>query len=267
MNQESIAFIGAGNMGGAMVRAACKATAPENVCICDHNPAKTDALRAQCGCAVVTAEQAVRSCRYVVLAVKPQVFAAAVNALLPTLAACADKETVLVSVAAGVSVREIRAMLGELPIPIVRIMPNTPAAVGEGLLLMVPDETVLQPQYDTLCKLLSDSGMLERVTESVLEKAMSVFSCSPAYTYMFIEAMADGAVQLGLPRALAQRYAAQAVKGAAAMVLETGEHPGALKDAVCSPGGYTIRGVAELEKRGFRAACAQAVLVSGGAST
>lgn len=121
-------------------------------------------------------------------------------------------------------------------------------------MLLSPSALVTDAQYDALCDLLQPAGRLEGVSEAILTKAMSVFSCSPAFAYLFIEAMADGAVQLGLPRDMAQRYAAQAVRGAATMVLETGMHPGALKDAVCSPGGYTIQGVNELEKRGFRAA-------------
>jgi pyrroline-5-carboxylate reductase len=267
---NTIAFIGAGNMGGALAAAVCRGTTPESVTVFDPAPEKTAALRATSGCTVATSgADAISRSRYVVLAVKPQIFRTVLDKLLPALQTNAANGTpnVLVSIVAGISLAEIEQQLAEagLTLPVIRVIPNTPVAVGEGLLLLSSSAQVNRTDFDDLCALLRPAGRLEEVPESILTKAMSVFSCSPAFVYLFIEAMADGAVQLGLPRDMAQRYAAQAVRGAAAMVLETGMHPGALKDAVCSPGGYTIQGVAELEKRGFRAAAAQAVLIAGGA--
>ena len=267
---ESIAFIGAGNMGGALVEAICRGTSADQVTIYDPSKERMAALAEKTGCQTAeSGAEAASRCRYVVLAVKPQVFPSVLQALLPTLQrnAAQGRPNVLVSIAAGIGLDAIEAQLAtaQLTLPVIRIIPNTPVAVGEGLLLLTPSGLVTAGQYDALCALLRPAGQLERVSEDILAKAMAVYSCSPAFVYLFIEAMADGAVQLGLPRDMAQRYAAQAVRGAAAMVLESGQHPGALKDAVCSPGGYTIQGVAELEKRGFRAAAAQAILVAGGA--
>ena len=267
---RSIAFIGAGNMGGAIALAACKAIPPTQVHIYNPTAAKSAVLAARCGCTVAPdATSAVSACHFTVLGIKPQITPQVLRGLLPALKNRVDAglPTVLVSIVAGVLIADLATILAEadLTLPIVRVIPNTPAAVGEGLLLMTPSAAVSDDDYAALQEILAPAGMLETVPEPILAQAMAVYSCSPAFVYMFIEAMADGAVQAGLPRDMAQRYAAQAVRGAAAMVLESGQHPGALKDAVCSPGGYTIRGVAELEKHGFRAAAAQAVLIAGGA--
>ena len=139
-------------------------------------------------------------------------------------------------------------------------MPNTPVQVAKGLMVMSALPQAPEQELDALESALLGGGVVERISESLIDAATPVFGCSPAYTYMFIEALADGGVMAGLPRAQAQRFAAQAVLGSAAMVLETGLHPGQLKDAVCSPGGSTIVGVEELEKSGFRAAVAAAVV-------
>lgn len=265
----TIAFIGAGSMGGAIAEAVCRGLDPAQVVVYNPTRAKSEALAARTGCAVAaSAAAAVRACRYVVLGVKPQIFDDVLRGLLPCLRACADagEEKVLVSIAAGVELARIEALLreGGLALPVVRSMPNTPVAVGQGLFLLCPNEAA-EPAMDGLRALLSPCGLVERASEREIELGMAVFSCSPAFVYQFIEAMADGGVELGLPRDKAQRYAAQAVRGAAAMVLESGKHPGQLKDEVCSPGGYTIRGVHALERAGFRAAVADAVVTAGGA--
>ena len=259
----TIAFIGAGNMGGAIAEAVCRGTAPEQVVIYNPTREKSEALAARCGCTVAdSAEAAAAACRYVVLGVKPQIFDGVLRGLLP----CLTPEHVVVSIAAGVPLSRIEAILAEggLENPVVRTMPNTPVAVGQGLMLLCPNEKA-QAHMDDLARLLAPFGLVERATEREIDLGMAVFSCSPAFVYLFIEAMADGGVQLGLPRDKSQRYAAQAVLGSAAMVLGTGRHPGQLKDEVCSPGGYTIRGVHALEEAGFRAAAAEAVIIAGGA--
>ena len=259
----TIAFIGAGNMGGAIAEAVCRGTAPEQVVVYNPTREKSEALAARCGCTVAdSAEAAAAACRYVVLGVKPQIFDGVLRGLLP----CLTPEHVVVSIAAGVPLSRIEAILAEggLENPVVRTMPNTPVAVGQGLVLLCPNEKA-EPFMDELSALLAPCGLVERATEREIDLGMAVFSCSPAFVYLFIEAMADGGVQLGLPRDKSQRYAAQAVLGSAAMVLGTGRHPGQLKDEVCSPGGYTIRGVHALEEAGFRAAAAEAVIIAGGA--
>lgn len=262
-----IAFIGAGNMGGAIVRGACKALDPSEVVIYEPNQAAAAALSAETGCCVAASgSEAVRQAKYVMLCVKPQVFHSVVEDLLPALkeGSQAGEERVVVSIAAGVTIGTIKELLASagLDLPVVRIMPNTPAAIGEGVLLMAPDGVISDGDYAGLEKALACCGLLERTTEGYLDMGSAISGCGPAFVYLFIEALADGGVQIGLPRDKAQTWAAKMVAGAAEMVLQSGSHPGALKDAVCSPGGTTIAGVAELEKRAFRSAAAQAVVAA-----
>ena len=164
----------------------------------------------------------------------------------------------LVSMAAGLSIAALRQMAGG-EYPVIRIMPNTPCSIGKGMTLVTRSENAAEEDTDELCMLLQKAGRFDFVDESLFDAGSAAAGCSPAWAYMFIEALADGAVEAGLPRAKAMEYAAQAVYGAAAMVLETGLHPGALKDAVTSPAGSTIAGVRALEERGFRGAAMSAV--------
>ncbi len=264
MNKNTYAFIGAGNMGGAIIKAVCKTIAPTDVTIFDRDLKKTDELSKQTGCCVaLSAEEAVNKAHYIILCVKPKVLPLALRDLAPVLKnsyVSGDKKTV-VSIAAGIEVGAIKAVLMEsgLELPVIRLMPNTPVAVGKGMILVMPSEDTPEEDITMLNTALSASGAVELFDESIVDAATPVFSCSPAYVYMFIEALADGGVMSGVPRDKAQALAAQAVMGSAAMVLESGKHPGALKDEVCSPGGSTIVGVEELEKAGFRAAVASAV--------
>ena len=256
--ENTFAFIGAGNMGGAIIEAVCRAVEPKNVAVYDRCAEKVQALAEKTGCAPVSdALSAVRDARYIFLCVKPQVEKRAVAEIAPALTG--DK--VIVSIAAGTPIASVKAMLSEsgVTLPVVRLMPNTPVAVGRGLILMAKDETVSDADVQALCAALAPGGMVEPIDESLIDAATPIFSCSPAYIYMFIEALADGGVMDGVPRDKAQRFAAQAVLGSAAMVLETGKHPGELKDAVCSPAGSTIVGVETLERAGFRGAVASAV--------
>lgn len=256
MDYYAIGFIGAGNMGGAIVRAVCRGIDPAGVLVSDLNREKAEALAAETGCAVAeNAAQVAGSCDILMLCVKPQVLARTIQEIKPYL-----HTNLIVSIAAGVTLESLRRMLGAGPM--VRIMPNTSAAVGKGVLLTVFGDAVNDAYRERLTALLSPCGSVEAVTEQELDEGTALTGCGPAFAYLFLEALADGGVQIGLPRDKAQRYAAQMLQGAAAMVLETGSHPGALKDAVCSPGGSTIAGVAELEKRAFRAAAAQAVVAA-----
>lgn len=264
---KKLALIGTGNMGSALARAACRSVAPEQVLLYNRTGEKARALAKETGAVwAETAEEAVLAADYVMLCMKPQGFDAAVAELVPALekAKAAGRDQVVVSIAAGVSIERVERLLekGGVPLPVIRVMPNTPAAVGQGVLLTAPGADVTQEAYDGFAAFMADGGTVERVTEQGLEMGTALSGCGPAFVYLFIEALADGGVEIGLPRAQAQRYAAQTVLGAAEMVLKTGVHPGALKDAVCSPGGSTIAGVAELEKRAFRAAAAQAVAAS-----
>lgn len=251
-----IGFIGAGNMGGALIRGVCQGIDPAEVLIYDHNQHKMDALAARTGCtAAGSAAQVAGGCDILLLCVKPKVLAETVRELLPHLRA-----GLTVSIAAGVTLDGLGHLLGDRPIA--RVMPNTPSAIGKGVLLAAFGPSVDPAYREKLAGLLSPCGTVEEVTEAELDEGTALTGCGPAFACLFLEALADGGVQIGLSRDKAQRYAAQTLLGAAAMVLETGEHPGALKDAVCSPGGSTIVGVAELENRAFRAAAAQAVVAA-----
>lgn len=262
---SNVSFIGAGNMGGAIIRSVCQTAGAAQVCIFDPAAAAMEALAGETGCRTAdSAAEAVQGADFVFFCVKPQVLPQVVRELLPALKARTDAGEVftVVSIAAGVQVSAIEALLSEggLTLPVIRIMPNLCANVGAAVMLVSPGAVVADCVQEQLKELIAPCGLVEIVDEHTLDLGTAISGCAPAFVYMFIEALADGGVQVGLPRAKAQLYAAQTVLGAAGMVLQTGQHPGALKDAVCSPGGSTIAGVAELEQRGFRAAAAQAVV-------
>lgn len=254
---KKAAFIGTGNMGGALIQAACQAIGPDQVVITNRSTAKAQALADACGCAVAADNAAAaREAEYVFLCVKPQVMEGVVKELAFVLG---DKpDTVLVSIAAGLQIATLRDWLG-LPNPILRVMPNTPASIGMGMLALTGEADTKEEHYQAVETILSKSGRMDRITENQMDAFSAVAGCGPAFVYPFIEALADGGVKVGLPRKQAMAYAAQMVLGSAALVLESGKHPGQLKDEVCSPGGSTIAGVAALEERGFRSAAIQAV--------
>jgi pyrroline-5-carboxylate reductase len=251
-----MAIIGTGNMGGAIVRAVCRTTEPSEICIANRTPEKAKKLADECGCVMSQSNSAAaRIAKYVVLGVKPDGIAGVLEEIAPVL----TDDQIIVSMAVGVSARQISRMLGKSN-PVVRILPNTPCAIGKGEMLIVPGEGVGSEVLYELRDLFSGCGRVGLTDEAHAEAAMAASGCTPAFTYMFIEALADGAVATGLTRAQAIEFTAQAVLGAAAMVLESGCHPGQLKDEVCSPGGTTIQGVRALEERGFRAAAMDAVI-------
>ena len=215
--RKTIGFLGCGNMGGAIARAVCKAADPQSVWLANRTPAKAEALAAELGCNTTSNDEVAGRCDLIFLAVKPQMMEELLAPLRFTLAERPGR-FVLCSMAAGLSIGRIQEMAGG-DYPVIRIMPNTPASVGAGMI-----------QYCT-------SGVTA-------------------------EEEADFLVACGLPRAKAQEYAAQMVLGSAKLVLESGQHPGALKDAVCSPGGSTIQGVRVLEEKGMRGAVMDAVLAA-----
>jgi len=261
---RTAAFIGTGNMGGALAQAACRALSPDQVILSNRTPEKAAALAASLGCAAADSnEEAVRSATYLFLGVKPQYYEALAKELVPVLRSCyeAGEEKVLISMAAGLTLDTLRGYYEAVgyPIPILRIMPNTCVAIGKGVVALAGAE---EAHLAAVEKILSAAGLVERIPEGLMDAFTAVAGCGPAFVYPYIEALADGGVMAGLPRAQALRYAAQTALGAAAMVLETGKHPGQLKDEVCSPGGSTIAGVAELERAGLRSAGVDAVLAS-----
>ena len=239
-------FIGCGNMGGALARALTKTT--QDVIISDPSPFARE-LAVEMGCEYGSNELAA-SCDRVFLAVKPNILGSVLAGIRPILK---PRKPLLISMAAGVSIEQIESFAGT-ELPVIRIMPNTPAAVGKGMITYAANELVDEATVTDFLRDMRPAGCFDRVDEKLMEAATAVAGCGPAYVYMMIEAMADGAVACGLPRAKAQYYAAMTLAGAAEMVLSTGEHPGELKDAVCSPGGSTIAGVRTLEEHGFRGA-------------
>lgn len=266
--EKKIGFIGTGNMGGALITAACRGNNPNEVIITDYFLDKAKNLATNLGCYVAESnEEIVRKSKYIMLGVKPQVLESVVREISPILKECIENgETrILVSMAAGITIETIKKYL-EVEVPIIRIMPNTPVSIGKGMVLITTnilnESEVSNEQLDEFTHIMKSVGRFDKIKESEMDECTVAAGCTPAYAYMFIEALADGAVMAGVSREKAIKYSAQALIGAASMILETGVHPGELKDAVCSPGGSTIVGVAELEKNGFRNAAIQAVLAS-----
>ena len=253
---DTIGFLGCGNMGGAIARAVCRAADPKNVWLANRTAAKARALAAELGCGTAVNDEVAGRCNLIFLAVKPQMMEDLLTPLRFTLAERPER-FVLCTMAAGLSIARIREMAGG-DYPVIRIMPNTPAMVGEGMIQYCTAGVTAEEEKEFL-RLMAPAGRLDAVPESLIDAASCVSGCGPAWVYQFIEALADGGVACGLPRAKAQEYAAQMVLGSARMVLETGQHPGALKDAVCSPGGSTIQGVRVLEEKGLRGAVMDAV--------
>ena len=243
-------FIGAGNMGGALAVAACKTTVPCNIVLADHDERKATALAESCDCAVGDNATVAAESRFVFLGVKPQVLPSLLEELAPEFALRSDR-FVVVTMAAGISMDAIVNGLG-CRYPVIRIMPNTPVSIGEGMVLYAVNDQVTADDEREFLSLMSAAGVLDKLDEKLIDAGSAVSGCGPAFAYLFIEALADGGVECGLPRDKALRYAAQTVLGAAELVLCSGKHPGELKDAVCSPGGTTIAGVHALENGAFR---------------
>lgn len=263
---KKAAFIGVGNMGGALARAACRAVGADQVVLANRTRSKAEALAAELGCAAAKDNtEAVREAQYIFLCVKPQGMRMLLGELDRALDGCPDRDArVFVSAAAGLKLKSIREYLtgGGSGVPLLRIMPNTCVAIGQGMTALCAAGDVDEAHIRGVEEILSATGRVDRLSESQMDQFTAVAGCGPAYVYPYIEALADGGVAAGLPRKQALEYAAQTVLGAAAMVLESGRHPGLLKDEVCSPGGSTIAGVAELERHGLRAAAIDAVLAA-----
>ena len=256
-----IGFIGAGNMGGALLEAAVKSLPADKITVYEKDRARGESVMAKTGCALSeSASELASESRYIVIAVKPNIVASVAKEIGPVLRAREDAFTV-VSIAAGVTAGSVQDMLGG-GLPIIRIMPNTPAAVGEGMILLCGTGNVTEEMFSDFADKFRAAGRFDRIDEKLIDAGSGVSGCGPAYAYMFIEALADGGVACGLSRQAAIQYAAQMVLGSAKMVLESGEHPEVLKDRVCSPGGTTIQGVRALEKGGFRSAVIEAVIAS-----
>ena len=254
----TIGFIGTGNMGGALARAAARTLPPHEIVLCDHFPEKARALAGELGCAVAeTPAAAAAESRFLFLGVKPHMM----GGLLASLQ-FAGTAPVLISMAAGLTLAQLGEMAGGAVQPIIRIMPNTPVSEGAGVIIFACNEYVTEAQREEFLHFMSGAGAVRPLEESLIDAATSVSGCGPAFTYLFIDALADGGVTCGLSRDDALLFAAQTVLGAAEMILRSGKHPEQLKNEVCSPGGSTIQGVRVLEQRALRAACMDAVIAA-----
>ena len=250
-------FIGTGNMGGALATAAAKSLAPESILLSNRTAQKAERLAAELGCRAASVETVAASAKFIFLGVKPQMMAGLLTTIAPILSARTD-EFILVSMAAGLTMADIQKMAGK-DYPVIRIMPNTPVAVGSGVILYDATETVSADTLAQFCAGLVAAGTLDPLPEKLIDAGSALAGCGPAFACLFMEALADGAVACGLPREKALTYAAQMLLGTAKLALESGQHPGALKDAVCSPGGSTIAGVRALEQGNFRGSTIDAV--------
>lgn len=252
-----IGFIGAGNMGQAMAGGIVnsKLVVPENIVLSDLNEKALAAANEKFGVRVTTdSNELAKEADILVLSVKPNLYPIVIKGIKDSV----KKDVIVVTIAAGKALEDTENMFGKR-IKIVRVMPNTPALVGEGMAAICPNDLVSKEETEEVISIFESFGKAEIVGEKLIDSVTAVSGSSPAYVYMFIEAMADAAVLEGMPRDKAYKFAAQAVLGSAKMVLETGMHPGALKDMVCSPGGTTIEAVATLEKHGFRNAIIEAM--------
>jgi pyrroline-5-carboxylate reductase len=252
-----LGFIGTGNMGSALLRGIVNSGTirADNIYIYDADKKKMDIINKELGVCIANSNQElIENSDVIILAVKP-------NMTRTILEACKnafDSSKMLVSIAAGIGIKTLKEVIGHNK-KVIRVMPNTPALVGEGMTLVSYDENVDSKELELVKKLFQCVGKVEILDEKLMSEVIALTSSSPAYVFMFIEAMADAAVKSGISRELAYELAAQAVLGSAKMVLETGRHPGELKDQVCSPGGTTIEAVAALEKNGFRYAIIDAM--------
>ena len=249
-----LGFIGCGNMGGALVRAAVKSVGGANIAVCDFDQTKANTLQKECGVFATDAATLAENCKFVVLGVKPQNLQETLQSIATPLAN--HKDVVVITMAAGASIASIRAFSG-LNLPVIRIMPNTPVLVEKGMILYCTSNVSKQDENAFLAA-FAKAGVLDKIPEEKIDAASALSGCGPAYVYSFAEALADGAVECGVPRDKAALYTAQTLLGAAEMLLTYG-HPGDLKDAVCSPGGTTIAGIHALEKAGMRNAAMDAV--------
>jgi len=258
---SNIICIGSGNMGYALMKGASSLSSGIKIFFTDTDKEKarnaSDSLKAQ---VIESNTEAVKKGDYIFLAVKPQVLPHVLFEIEGALKERVNSKSppVVVSMAAGWSIKKIQETVS-CRLPVVRIMPNTPALIGKGVIAFSPSSEVPEEKIQELKEILGCSGIVDKIDERCMDAVTGLSGSGPAFVYLFIEALADGGVRAGLPRDKALEYAAQTVVGAASMIRETGKHPGELKDMVTSPGGTTIEGIASLENGAFRGTVMKAV--------
>ncbi|MCR5723492.1 MAG: pyrroline-5-carboxylate reductase [Treponema sp.] len=261
MITTTIACIGCGVMGGALMRAIASVVTAKNITVSAATAEEAKAFAASIGCnAAESNALAVKNAKIVFLAVKP----AFVTTVLQEISGSLLPDATIVSMAAGLPIETLHKTLNSATPAgnthsLVRIMPNMPAAVGEAMIALAANSSAHSYDVEAVKELLESAGKVEQVDEKLMDCVTAVSGSGPAFVFMFIEALADAAVRFGMPRKQAYIYAAQTVKGSASMMLETGRLPADLKDGVCSPAGTTIEGVAALERTGLRNSVIEAV--------
>lgn len=252
-----IGFVGCGNMATAIIKGIIKKQIieAENIIASAKTQATLERVQGELGIKVSLDNlEVVKNSDIVVLAVKPQYYQEVIGQIKDTV----TDNQIIISIAPGKTLAWLQECFGK-DVKLVRTMPNTPALVGEGMTGACRNSSVTDAEYETVLQILGSFGEVETIPENLMDVCVSVSGSSPAYIYILIEAMADGAVADGMPRAQAYKFAAQSVLGSAKMVLETGRHPGELKDQVCSPGGTTMEAVRVLEEKGFRSSVIEAM--------
>jgi len=252
----TIGFIGCGNMGGAMARAV-RVSGPEvELFFANRSAEKAETLASELAGQVQTNQWVARNCSLIFLGVKPQLMGAVLSDLAPVLAARTDR-FVLLTMAAGLTTQTIREMAGG-EYPVARIMPNTPCAIGAGVVQLCCLD-VTNGEKEELKLLLSGAGLVDELDEDLIDAACAVSGCGPAFAYMFLDALAQGGISCGLPQDKALLYAAKMLEGAAKLAAQSEKTPAELRQAVCSPGGATIQGVYALDRANLPEIVAQAV--------
>ena len=251
-----VGFVGLGNMGYAISKGLLKTLSPEDIAFYDVDEDKCQLISKEMNISLCKNNlEVVRDSKYVVLAIKPQMYDECISKIKSSL----RKESVIISIAPGITINSLKESFGT-DNKIVRVMPNTPSLVNEGMsVLSFSEDKFSEGEINDIEAIFKSCGEIETIEEQYMDAIVPISGSSPAYIYMMIEALADGGVLLGLPRKLSYKLAAQSVLGSAKMVLETNQHPGELKDAVCSPGGTTIAAVSSLEKTGFRSSIIEAM--------
>lgn len=245
-----VAFIGLGNMGASLAKAVAKEVASTDLLLVNRSPQKVQEFISQYGGTASDLEQVFQEAEVIFLGVKPYQICPLLEEYQGILAQRSN--LLLVSMAAGLELEQMASVVKNERLGLIRIMPNTPVAIGQGVISLSRSQAVTDQQLAQVKQLLAGAGALYEIEEKLMDPATAIAGCGPAFVYQMIEAMADAGVALGLSREQALQMAGQTFKGAASMVLETGQHPGSLKDAVCSPGGSTIAGVNRLEQVGLR---------------
>lgn len=256
MNKK-IGFIGCGNMATAMIGGLVKSKviSPKNIMASDRSTPKLESIKDTYGILTTTDNKEVaKFSDILILSVKPDKYYKVIDEIKDII----TEDIIIVSIAAGKTINAIEKAFGR-NVKVVRTMPNIPAIVGEAMSALCHNDIVTEEEFGLVLDIFKSFGEVEVIAEESMDAFTAVSGSSPALVYLFIESLADGAVLKGFPRSKAYKVVSQAVLGAAKIVLETGKHPGQLKDEVCSPGGTTIEAIYALEKKGFRGHVIQSI--------